>query len=77
MIELLMPKLGVTMTEGTITKWRVSVGDKVKKGDVIVDIEGDKITVPYESPEEGVVKELIAKEGEEIQVGQVICLLEA
>ncbi len=76
MITLSMPKLGVTMTEGTIVEWKISVGDKVEEGAVIANIEGDKMTTPYESPSKGIVKELLAEEGDEVEVGEPICYLD-
>ena len=75
MLVLSMPKLGVTMTEGVIVEWKVSAGDTVRKGDVIAAIESDKMTVQYESPEAGVVQELLAEEDEEVEVGAPICTL--
>ena len=62
-IEILMPSLSPTMTEGNLTKWLIKKGDKVKAGDIIAEIETDKATMEVESVDEGTVKELLFKEG--------------
>ena len=58
-IEILMPALSPTMTEGNLTKWLVSEGQKVKPGDVIAEIETDKATMEVEAVDEGKIKELL------------------
>ena len=58
-----MPALSPTMTDGVLQKWLVKVGDKVKAGDLIAEIETDKATMEVEAVDEGVVKELLFKEG--------------
>ena len=62
-IKILMPALSPTMTDGILQKWLVKVGDKVKAGDLIAEIETDKATMEVEAVDEGVVKELLFKEG--------------
>lgn len=62
-IEILMPALSPTMEEGVLAKWLVSVGDKVKSGDVIAEIETDKATMEVESIDEGVIEALLVAEG--------------
>ena len=75
--EILMPSLSPTMEEGSLAKWYVSPGDKVKPGDIIADIETDKALMEYESIEEGTIVELIVKEGtENIKVNSLIAVLE-
>ncbi len=75
--EILMPSLSPTMEEGSLAKWYVSPGDKVKPGDIIADIETDKALMEYESIEEGTVVELIVKEGtENIKVNSLIAVIE-
>ena len=75
--EILMPSLSPTMEEGSLAKWYVSPGDKVKPGDIIADIETDKALMEYESIEEGTIVELIVKEGtENIKVNSLIALIE-
>jgi pyruvate dehydrogenase E2 component (dihydrolipoamide acetyltransferase) len=61
--EFIMPQLGLTMTEGTITKWFKNIGDKVAVGDILVEIETDKISNQMESTLEGVLLDILAPEG--------------
>jgi pyruvate dehydrogenase E2 component (dihydrolipoamide acetyltransferase) len=73
---ILMPALSPTMEEGTLAKWHVKVGDKVKSGDVIAEIETDKATMEVEAVDEGVVAELLVPEGTEgVKVNAVIAQL--
>lgn len=62
--EFTMPKLGLTMTEGTVTKWLKGVGDSVAAGDILVEVETDKITNQLEAPEDGVVLAILVAEGD-------------
>ena len=64
-IDVLMPALSPTMEEGTLAKWHVKEGDKVKSGDVIAEIETDKATMEVEAVDEGVVEALLVPEGTE------------
>jgi len=61
--EFMMPQLGLTMTEGTVTKWFKAVGDKVAVGDILVEVETDKITNQLESTFEGVLLTILVPEG--------------
>jgi pyruvate dehydrogenase E2 component (dihydrolipoamide acetyltransferase) len=72
-----LPRLSDTMEEGVIAKWRVKVGDKVKRGQVIADIETDKATMEFESFDAGVVLKLIAAEGDTLPLGAPIAVLGA
>ncbi len=63
--DVLMPALSPTMEEGTLAKWLVKVGDAVKSGDVIAEIETDKATMEVEAVDEGVVEALLVEEGTE------------
>ncbi|AEH47302.1 dihydrolipoamide acetyltransferase family protein [Parageobacillus thermoglucosidasius] len=72
-----MPQLGESVTEGTISKWLVSVGDKVNKYDPIAEVITDKVSAEIPSSFAGVIKEIIASEGETLPVGAVICMIEA
>ena len=65
MTDVLMPALSPTMEEGTLAKWHVKVGDNVKSGDVIAEIETDKATMEVEAVDEGVVEEIVVPEGTE------------
>ena len=75
-IEVLMPALSPTMTEGNLAKWHKKVGDTVKAGDVIAEIETDKATMEVEAVDEGVVGELVVPEGAQgVKVNAVIARL--
>src|SRR5690606_38733147 len=65
MPNILMPALSPTMEEGKLSKWLVKVGDTVKPGDVLAEIETDKATMEVESVDSGEVKELLVAEGTE------------
>ncbi len=65
MTDILMPALSPTMEEGTLTKWHVKVGDAVRSGDLIAEIETDKATMEVEAVDEGVVEALLVAEGSE------------
>ncbi len=64
-IDILMPALSPTMTEGSLAKWLVKPGDQVNPGDVIAEIETDKATMEFEAADEGEVEELLVEEGTE------------
>lgn len=70
--NLTMPRLSDTMEQGTIVKWHVKPGQKVKSGDVIADIETDKATMELQTFEDGVVTTLNVKEGQQVPVGTLI-----
>jgi pyruvate dehydrogenase E2 component (dihydrolipoamide acetyltransferase) len=75
-INILMPALSPTMTEGTLAKWHVKEGDEVTSGDVIAEIETDKATMEVEAVDEGTVGKLLVTEGAEgVPVNQVIAVL--
>ncbi len=76
MTDVLMPALSPTMEEGTLAKWLVKVGDTVRAGDVIAEIETDKATMEVEAVDEGVVESLLVPEGtEEVKVNAPIARL--
>ena len=66
--ELKMPQLGLTMEEGTLSKWLKHEGDTVKAGEVVAEITTDKLTNELTSEEDGVVLKLVAQEGDDIPV---------
>jgi pyruvate dehydrogenase E2 component (dihydrolipoamide acetyltransferase) len=72
---VLMPRLSDTMTEGVIAGWQKNVGDVVKKGDVLADIETDKATMELESYKDGVLLYQGAKAGEKILVNDLLCII--
>ena len=75
-IPITMPALSPTMEEGNLAKWHVKVGDKVKPGDIIAEIETDKATMEVEAVDEGVVAKLLVAEGAQgVKVNAVIAEL--
>jgi len=62
-VEILMPALSPTMEEGTLAKWLVKVGDKVKSGQIIAEIETDKATMEFEAVDEGIISQLLVAAG--------------
>jgi pyruvate dehydrogenase E2 component (dihydrolipoamide acetyltransferase) len=75
MPEIQMPKLSDTMTEGTLVAWKKKKGDKVSAGDVIAEIETDKATMEWESPEDGTLTEIYVQEGGKVEVGEKIAFI--
>jgi pyruvate dehydrogenase E2 component (dihydrolipoamide acetyltransferase) len=74
---VLMPRLSDTMTEGVIAGWQKNVGDTVKKGEVLADIETDKATMELESYKDGILLYQGAKAGEKILVNDLLCIIGA
>jgi pyruvate dehydrogenase E2 component (dihydrolipoamide acetyltransferase) len=75
-INILMPALSPTMTEGKLAKWHVKVGDTVKSGQVICEIETDKATMEVEAVDEGKIGQIVVPEGAEgVAVNAVIAIL--
>ena len=77
MADIIVPELAESITEGTIAQWLKQPGDTVEKGEFIVELETDKVNVEVISEEAGVVSELLAAEGDTVQVGQVIAVVGA
>ena len=75
MPEVQMPKLSDTMTEGTLVSWKKKKGDKVSTGEVIAEIETDKATMEWESPEDGTLTEIYVEEGGKVNVGDKIAFI--
>jgi pyruvate dehydrogenase E2 component (dihydrolipoamide acetyltransferase) len=69
---VVMPKLGLTMTEGKVNVWKIQVGDKVEEGDEVVDIETEKITNACEAPQAGIFRRRVAHEGDTLPIGALI-----
>src|SRR5881394_403679 len=70
-----MPKMSDTMTEGVIAKWHKKVGDTVKSGELMAEIETDKATMDYESFNEGTVLYLGAQEGQAVKINDVLAVV--
>lgn len=71
-MEVIMPKMGESVSEGTIIKWYKKVGDSVKRDEIIFEISTDKVDTEIPSPGEGVLTEIFVKEGETVEVGTVV-----
>ncbi len=75
MVEVRMPKFGLSMEKGFITRWYKSKGDRVEKGEPLLEVESEKITNDVPSPATGFVKEILVEEGSEAEVGKVIAYI--
>ena len=75
MPEIQMPKLSDTMTEGTLVSWKKKKGDQVSAGEVLAEIETDKATMEWESPEDGTLTEIYVHEGGKVNVGDKIAFI--
>jgi pyruvate dehydrogenase E2 component (dihydrolipoamide acetyltransferase) len=75
MPEIQMPKLSDTMTEGTLIAWKKKKGDQVSAGEVLAEIETDKATMEWESPEDGTLTEIYVQEGGKVNVGDKIAFV--
>jgi pyruvate/2-oxoglutarate dehydrogenase complex dihydrolipoamide acyltransferase (E2) component len=76
MHQVRLPKLGLTMEEGVVVEWHVSVGDRVEEGIDLVTIGSDKADTVVSSPCAGKVAEILSPAGEVHPVGHVICVIE-
>lgn len=74
-VNIEMPKLSDTMTEGTLVKWHKKVGDSVEIGDVLADVETDKATMEMEAFDDGVLTEILVQAGEKAPIGAILAVL--
>jgi pyruvate dehydrogenase E2 component (dihydrolipoamide acetyltransferase) len=74
--EVIMPKMGDAMEEGTLVKWLVSEGDEVSEGDAIAEIETDKASMEIEAEDSGTLAQFIASEGDDVPVGEAIAFIQ-
>ncbi len=75
-VDMLMPQMGESITEGTIIKWHKKEGERVEKDEILLEISTDKVDTEIPSPESGVIQKLRAAEGDTVQVGAVIAEIE-
>ncbi|MEM8859039.1 MAG: 2-oxoglutarate dehydrogenase complex dihydrolipoyllysine-residue succinyltransferase [Chloroflexota bacterium] len=73
--EVKVPELGESVVEATISEWLVKVGDSVNAGDVLAELETDKVSLEIEAPAAGVVQSLSAAEGDDVTIGDVIAII--
>ena len=74
-MDIIMPKMGESVNEGTIIKWHKKVGDNVKQDEIIFEISTDKVDTEIPSPSQGVLKEILVKEGDTVEVGTVVAII--
>jgi len=74
--EVVMPQMGVSVSEGTVTKWLRQVGDPIGRDEPLLEISTDKVDTEVPSPAEGVVAQILVSEGETVEVGTVIAVIE-
>lgn len=75
MVEIKVPELAESISEGTVAQWLVKVGDTIQKGDSLVELETDKVNVEVSAESNGVIKEILKKEGENVEVDEVIAVI--
>lgn len=71
-MDIIMPKMGESVNEGTIIKWHKKVGDTVKRDEIIFEISTDKVDTEIPAAESGVLSEILVKEGDTVEVGSVV-----
>ncbi len=75
-VDVIMPQMGESIAEGTITKWLKAIGEEVKRDESILEISTDKVDADIPSPEAGTLAEILAEEGSTVEVGTVIARIE-
>src|SRR5450756_3029796 len=75
--EVVMPQLGLTMTEGTVVKWMKKIGESVKKNEPLFEVETDKVVQEVPSMDEGLLSKIVVGEGKPVAIGTVIAFLTA
>ena len=73
--EVVMPQMGVSVSEGTVTKWLRQVGDAIGRDEPLLEISTDKVDTEVPSPAEGVVTQILVQEGETVEVGTVLATI--
>jgi pyruvate dehydrogenase E2 component (dihydrolipoamide acetyltransferase) len=71
-VEVVMPQMGVSVSEGTVTKWNKQVGDTIEADETLLEISTDKVDTEVPSPASGIVTEILVAEGETVEVGTVL-----
>ena len=74
-VEVVMPQMGESITEGTVSKWLKAVGDKIEKDEPLLEISTDKVDAEVPAPSAGVLLEIRANEGETVEVNSVVGVL--
>jgi pyruvate/2-oxoglutarate dehydrogenase complex dihydrolipoamide acyltransferase (E2) component len=76
MVDLVMPQMGESLTEGTVTSWLRSEGDEIKRDEPLLEIDTDKVSTVVEAPVEGVLAEVLVAEGQTVGVGTVLARID-
>ena len=76
-IDVVMPKMGESITEGTILEWKKQVGDSIAMDEILLEIGTDKVDSEIPSSAEGVIVEILAKSNDVIEVGKVIAKIDS
>ena len=74
-LDIVMPKLGLTMTEGLIVEWKKNEGEEVKKGDILFVLETEKVTYEVEAPEDGILGKIMVPAQETVPVGAIVAYI--
>lgn len=72
MHDIIVPAMGESITEGTISKWVVKVGDTVGQGDLLLELETDKVNLEISAEQDGVITEILAQEGDTVKIGEAV-----
>src|SRR5450432_1780486 len=72
MTDIMTPTLGESVTEATVAKWSKKAGDAVKRDEVLVELETDKVSLEVAAPEDGILSEIAAQEGDTVKPGEVL-----
>jgi len=75
-VEILMPKFGEVMEEGTLIEWKKKEGDAVEKGEVVLEIETDKANTDVESTATGIIQQILVQEGQTVAVNTPLALID-
>jgi len=76
MVEVRLPQLGDSVTKAVVTSWLKAEGDRVEKDEPLLEVTTDKVTVEVPSEVSGVLKEIVAKEGDHVHMDDVLCRIE-
>src|ERR671928_2159577 len=74
-VEVVMPQMGVSVSEGTVTKWLKNAGDTVEADEALLEISTDKVDTEVPSPGSGVLSEILVQEGETVEVGTKLAVI--
>jgi 2-oxoglutarate dehydrogenase E2 component (dihydrolipoamide succinyltransferase) len=72
MTDIIVPAMGESITEGTISKWVVKVGDSVQQGDLLLELETDKVNLEISAEQDGVIAEILSQEGDTVRIGEAV-----